>query len=802
MSVLILLLLLRSVSTEVPSTSQNSLEPEKSWLLSLVERKLSSPNQQIRISNINASWTSVDLITVADRQGIWLKLSNAKLDWNFLALLTGYLSVNYLNVERIEVLRRPLSDISIKKSKTQGFSSLLNLPIAINIASFHVSQILFSKELFGVTSVISFDGNITLANGMLDFASNMKRLDGPKGNLNLFIGYSKKKQYLSLDLELSESTNGIGVNIMKIKNRPPVNFLLKGKGDLDNLDIDLLMKTPKNSALYGKFSLRSANKGRAFSIVMKGPIGNLILEDYYLFFGSDSSLNANGLIATDNSIQLHQLFFEEKSINAPTLIKNGITSLQIAMSGFYKDKVLNIATLDLTVAKNLKMKVSGHLPFVGNGLDLKANGFISLALVNQFFVGRNTQLSGILMTDASIVGSLADPHLNGSFSLANGQFVDPATNLNLIKVMFSGYLDKEQIIIQPLMADSINGGSINLAGSISINVKQGFPANLILNLNHAHYNDGNTFAAIVHGQITLTGPLIHNPIIAGDVLIEKAEINMSGVINSATMIEVHHKHLTLPIARTFEWACMRARKIAVSKQPSSYFVPRFNVQIRAPSRFFVRGYGLDVELGGQIHISGLVTDINPIGNFNVLRGRLDIMNQRLTLNEAQITLTGDMNPDLHFVARTENDGISLSLLISGTPDNISFNFQSQPELPQSEILSRLIFKRSVNELSPVQVALLVDTIAELTGVTNRSLVGKLVLGLGFDNFGIASDRLGNTVLQAGRYIRDNIYLGVESGSSGNRKGTINLDINSNLKFKGGISTNADSNFGIFYEKDY
>jgi len=74
------------------ASAENSTEAdtEKAWLLSFVESRLSGPNRQIRISNVDgvlSSRASIGLITVADRQGIWLKLENAELDWNRLALL-------------------------------------------------------------------------------------------------------------------------------------------------------------------------------------------------------------------------------------------------------------------------------------------------------------------------------------------------------------------------------------------------------------------------------------------------------------------------------------------------------------------------------------------------------------------------------------------------------------------------------------------------------------------------------------------------------------------------------------------
>jgi translocation and assembly module TamB len=119
------------------------------------------------------------------------------------------------------------------------------------------------------------------------------------------------------------------------------------------------------------------------------------------------------------------------------------------------------------------------------------------------------------------------------------------------------------------------------------------------------------------------------------------------------------------------------------------------------------------------------------------------------------------------------------------------------------VLAQLIFKRSISELSAFQIAQLAAAAAELAGGPGgNSLMNKLRAGTGLDDLDVVTDSNGQTAVRAGRYIRDNIYLGVEAGSGGSTKGTVNLDITRNLKAKGALGAEGDSSGGIFYEKDY
>ena len=118
------------------------------------------------------------------------------------------------------------------------------------------------------------------------------------------------------------------------------------------------------------------------------------------------------------------------------------------------------------------------------------------------------------------------------------------------------------------------------------------------------------------------------------------------------------------------------------------------------------------------------------------------------------------------------------------------------------MLARLIFKRSVGELSPLQLAQLAAAATELAGGGNSSLLGSLREATGLDDLDVVTDSEGNTAVRAGRYIQENIYLGVEAGAKGSTRGTINLDITEDLKARGSVGSDGNSSLGVFFEKDY
>ncbi len=95
-------------------------------------------------------------------------------------------------------------------------------------------RVTFGEGVFGLASEISVTGRLQLAEGSLDTALNVTRLDGPGGQLGLTANYANATQNLNLDFTLSEPADGIVANLLAIEGRPPVALALKGSGPLSD----------------------------------------------------------------------------------------------------------------------------------------------------------------------------------------------------------------------------------------------------------------------------------------------------------------------------------------------------------------------------------------------------------------------------------------------------------------------------------------------------------------------------------------------------------------------------------------
>ena len=224
--------------------------------------------------------------------------------------------------------------------------------------------------------------------------------------------------------------------------------------------------------------------------------------------------------------------------------------------------------------------------------------------------------------------------------------------------------------------------------------------------------------------------------------------------------------------------------------------------LNAPGRVFVRGRGLDAELGGSLRLGGTTRATVPAGSFQLIRGRLDLLGNRFVLTDGSASMIGSFLPFIRLTATTESGGVLTSVTLAGQADSPEITFSSVPELPQDEVLARLIFRRALTSLSPFQAAQLALSVATLTGRADDSILGRTRAAMGLDDLDFTVDAQGNTQLRAGRALGERVYTDVSVDSAGRGEVSINLNLSPSVTLRGRADTQGGSGIGLFFERDY
>ncbi len=387
----------------------------------------------------------------------------------------------------------------------------------------------------------------------------------------------------------------------------------------------------------------------------------------------------------------------------------------------------------------------------GNTADLTAQGSGPLGLVNRFTSA--ARLEGLARFDLALRGAPTLGNLTGTISTNGARAAIPSVSRALENVALSARLSGGRAQIDS-SAEISTGGRLEASGGLALSAP--FAADLSLSGTGLVIEDPSLYATTADARLSLTGPLTGGARIAGEIALGQVDLQIpSASFGSLGSIpDITHVGDSAAVRETRLRAGVEDTSTARSASAGPIY--GLDLSVTAPRRIFVRGRGLDAELGGTLRIGGTTANVIPDGRFSLIRGRLDLLGQRFTFTEGSATLIGGFIPLLRLVATTSRDDVDVRIIVDGPADAPEVRFESSPELPQDEVLSQLIFGRSITEISPLQAVQLASAVATLAGRGGGGLVNGLREGFGLDDLDLTTTEDGNAAVRAGAYLSENV----------------------------------------------
>lgn len=474
----------------------------------------------------------------------------------------------------------------------------------------------------------------------------------------------------------------------------------------------------------------------------------------------------------------------------------GLSPFSIGASGKLAGNRLTVDT-SLAGDAGMSLKGGGSVVITGNrAIDMRFNGNLPFAVLGAPLAQQGLVADGVATVNLQIGGTAAAPVINGTVSTNGAKLVDVRRNLAINNLMATVTFNGSQAVISRLNGSLGGGGTISASGTIGIQPAGGFPTDISIKLDKAVYVDGTLVVSTVNGTVGLRGP-ITNATLSGKLRLDKTSITVPEKLpTSLREIDIRHKNAPRAVLA-------QLRDDGERKPGEKSSVITLDLEIDAPSHIFVRGRGIDAELGGLVTIRGTAAAPIVTGGFTMRRGRMTILNRRLDFSDkSRITFAGDLTPALDMEATSASGSTTLTVDVAGLATDPAITFSSSPQLPQDEVLAQLIFGQSMSKLSPVQIAQLADAVSQLAGNRSTSLFEGLRNQLGVDDFDVSTDSKGQTSVSVGRYLNDRTYFELQQGGSAGAKAVINLDVGRGVKLRGGAGGNGEGEAGIVYEREY
>jgi len=198
---------------------------------------------------------------------------------------------------------------------------------------------------------------------------------------------------------------------------------------------------------------------------------------------------------------------------------------------------------------------------------------------------------------------------------------------------------------------------------------------------------------------------------------------------------------------------------------------------------------------------------------SAVRGSFEFLNKVFKLDHGYVGFGGGqpIDPLLDILMAYQTADVKAGIAVTGTASKPEIALQSEPLLPQDEILSRIMFGRPAGNLGRLEALQLAGAAASLAGIGSGGGMGLFDAtrdALGIDVLRLSSggapgnDGVGGTSLEMGKYVTDRIYVGVSQGMSADSTGVlveVELTPQVNLEAR---TDNTRSEVGVEWKLDY
>jgi translocation and assembly module TamB len=437
-------------------------------------------------------------------------------------------------------------------------------------------------------------------------------------------------------------------------------------------------------------------------------------------------------------------------------------------------------------------------------------GSTDLAVLTTFIPHENHELSGPFNVRFDLGGTVADPRLSGSGTVKNGSYQNLSYGTVLRNISTEIVARGRRLEVVNLRATDGEKGTISGSGWVNLEAGESFGLEINAKVSDATLARRHDLTGSASGEIRLTGSA-KELVLTGTLNVRSSEVTIgrstSRSITELDVIEIHGP-ADLPVEKEG------------ATEPQSPSSLRVDLRVNIPSsHLFIRGRGLESEWQGDFHITGPANRLAITGTLNVVRGNFDFLGRRFNLTNGIIRYYGSIPPapTLDITGETRAREITTRLVLSGYVSAPEIQLQSDPAMPQDEILARLLFNRNLTNISPMQALRLADALRTLSGRGHTfDLVGRTREFFGLEQLelrtagGTPQRTPGGTeedaegmALGIGKYLTEDVYVDVEKGV-GNESGkvSVTIEITPSITLETEAGLDSRKGAGINWKRDY
>ena len=400
-------------------------------------------------------------------------------------------------------------------------------------------------------------------------------------------------------------------------------------------------------------------------------------------------------------------------------------------------------------------------------------------------------LTGGAAIGADIRGSLADPTANGSLRTSNARLESSVTGTVIENLVTQGRFQGPRLVFSRLGGTTPGGGSIEGSGSVTFSGGRTL-LDLSFNANEAQLLNRDDVMAKVTGPLKVQSGG-EGGMISGKLRLNSGRFTLGQASKAAAVPRLAVRHTGLDEADVIE--------------PEQLHPWKLDVDLAGGS-LQVRGLGIRSTWTTDIHIGGVADSPAFTGRADLVRGDYEFAGRTFRLERGMIRFRGESppNPLLDIRAEAQVQGLDATVLVQGTGLKPEISFASVPQLPQDELLSRILFGTSITNLSAPEALQLASAVAALnSGSGSLDPINALRRAVGLDRLRILPADIATgqkASLAAGKYIGRKLYVEVITDGREYSATRVEYQVTRWLSILSTVSTIGRASANVRISKDY
>jgi translocation and assembly module TamB len=234
----------------------------------------------------------------------------------------------------------------------------------------------------------------------------------------------------------------------------------------------------------------------------------------------------------------------------------------------------------------------------------------------------------------------------------------------------------------------------------------------------------------------------------------------------------------------------------------------WRLDMKVAGRMDARGLGINSRWNTDLDVGGSAVAPRFTGRADLIRGDYEFAGRNFRLEHGIIRFRGESPPDpqLDIRAQAQVQGLDASVRVAGTGLRPEITFASVPQLPQDELLSRILFGTSITNLSAPEAIQLASAVAALqSGSSSLDPINSIRRAVGLDRFRIVPADIATgqkTAISAGKYVTRKLFVEVITDGQGYSATRAEYQVTRWLSLLSSISTIGRASANVRVSKDY